>query len=577
MTMKIFVAIGVILFVAISGVKVASAASLYFSPSSGSYAVGQNFSVGVYVSSPDQAMNAASGAISFPQDKLEIVSFSKSGSIIGLWVQEPSFSNGAGAMNFEGIVLNPGFTGKDGKIITINFRVKDLGLANISFSSGSVLANDGKGTNILSNLGNAQFSLNPATTGPQASESTTPSLTAGVPLAPRISSPTNPDPEKWYSNPNPKFVWSVPDGITAARILYNKYPTSLPTVLYSPPISEKQLENIKDGVWYFHVQFKNAQGWGAISHFRFQIDTQPPEPFSVKFIDGQEPKNPRPTVIFDTEDVPSGIDYYKIKIGEGDFFAAPVAMIKSNPYTLPLQGPGKRTILVQAFDKAGNYAIATEEFVIKPIEAPIIDKYPEELTEGEALKIEGKTYPEATITIFLKSDTGKIISQEVMADANGGFSVVWQNHLTSGVYGFWAEATDKRGAKSEKTPLFTVVIKQAAFLRIGSLVISYVTAIISILVIGFALFFLGWYLWYRFALFKKKGRKEVRETEQALHKSFNFLRKSVRDHLKLLEQTKSKRELTETEEKITKQLKEDLDKAEESIAKELKDVDFKET
>ena len=38
-----------------------------------------------------------------------------------------------------------------------------------------------------------------------------------------------------------------------------------------------------------------------------------------EFIDGKETKNPKPTVVFDTTDSLSGVDYYKIKIGEGDF------------------------------------------------------------------------------------------------------------------------------------------------------------------------------------------------------------------------------------------------------------------
>ena len=62
----------------------ASAATLYFSPSSGSYAIGATFSVSVYVSSADQAMNAASGVILFPTDKLSVEALSKSGSIFTL-------------------------------------------------------------------------------------------------------------------------------------------------------------------------------------------------------------------------------------------------------------------------------------------------------------------------------------------------------------------------------------------------------------------------------------------------------------------------------------------------------------
>ena len=135
----------------------ANAATLYFYPSSGSYYIGNLISVGIYVSSPSEAMNAASGLIIFSTDKLEVVSLSKADSIFSLWVQEPTFSNSLGTINFEGVVFNPGFIGNSGKIITINFRVKKSGNGDLSFSSGSILANDGNGTNIISSTNTAQF------------------------------------------------------------------------------------------------------------------------------------------------------------------------------------------------------------------------------------------------------------------------------------------------------------------------------------------------------------------------------------------------------------------------------------
>ncbi|MDP2703860.1 MAG: hypothetical protein Q8P01_01415, partial [bacterium] len=91
----------------------------------------------ITVESTDQAMNAVSGVVSFPWDKLEVVSISKQGSILSLWPAEPSFSNSAGTVNFEGIALNPGYIGANGKILTITFRTRNTGQANLSFSSGS--------------------------------------------------------------------------------------------------------------------------------------------------------------------------------------------------------------------------------------------------------------------------------------------------------------------------------------------------------------------------------------------------------------------------------------------------------
>lgn len=138
---------------------IADAASLSFYPASGSHPVGSSFTVGVYVASSDQAMNAASGVISFPTGMLEVVSVSKSGSIFTIWADEPSYSNGAGTVSFEGLVPNPGFIGSSGKVITITFRVKSVGSPSLRFSSGSALANDGRGTNILTGTGNALFTL----------------------------------------------------------------------------------------------------------------------------------------------------------------------------------------------------------------------------------------------------------------------------------------------------------------------------------------------------------------------------------------------------------------------------------
>ena len=103
--------------------KLADAATLYLSPSSGQYTVGDILSASVIVNTQDKAINNADAVIYFPSDLLEIVSLSKSGSIFSLWVEEPSFSNGAGTISFNGGVPTPGFTGSAGKVLSIVFKV----------------------------------------------------------------------------------------------------------------------------------------------------------------------------------------------------------------------------------------------------------------------------------------------------------------------------------------------------------------------------------------------------------------------------------------------------------------------
>ena len=182
------------------GSSSASAAGLYMSPASGSYILGKTFSVAVYVSTPQEALNAISGTISFPQNKLELLSLSKGDTIINFWIEEPSYSNSTGIMNFEGIVLNPGFIGTGGKIISLSFKVKAVGSAEVRLTSGSVLANDGLGTNILTGMSGATFHLSDVITdSAMAAELLD---TTRVPFEPQISSTTHPDQNKWYNNTN---------------------------------------------------------------------------------------------------------------------------------------------------------------------------------------------------------------------------------------------------------------------------------------------------------------------------------------------------------------------------------------
>jgi len=103
---------------------------------------------------------------------------------------------------------------------TVNFKIKAAGSAQVSFASGSVLAADGKGTNVLANMISGVYTIKPKVTIPSAEEvpaeqSTSPSVAAGTPLAPVVSSVTHPDPNKWYSNSNPEFTWELPSGVTA--------------------------------------------------------------------------------------------------------------------------------------------------------------------------------------------------------------------------------------------------------------------------------------------------------------------------------------------------------------------------
>ena len=419
----------------------AQSASLYLSPSSGTYTVGSTFSVRVMVNSGGAAINAAEGALTFNSNELEVMNISKSGSIFNLWVVEPSFSNSAGTISFAGGTIGS-FTGTAGNIIAITLKAKSISASKVNFSTGSVLADDYKGTNVLASLSSGVYTIKPAEITPPAEEYVPPK---GTPAVPTVSSPTHPDSNKWYSNNSPKFIWEVPSGITGVRLLVGRLPTVVPAVFYSEPITEKQLEDLADGVWYFHAQLRNKSGWGGVSHFKFQIDTQPPKPFKIEVKEGKpstrpevgtglwETTNPQPTLVFETTDEMSGIDYYEIII-DGK---ASIKTEKSE-YKIPFQDLGKHTIIVKAVDKAGNETLAMTEIEILPIEAPVITDYPRELLPGSILSIKGTALPEATVKIYIQKDKEEAKIGETKSDKEGKWVYIEVEPVEKGVYQIWA-------------------------------------------------------------------------------------------------------------------------------------------
>lgn len=135
-----------------------SDAILYINYPAKEYFVGNSFDASLNVDA-QTSINAISATLSFPQEKLEIANISKDGSIIDLWPEEISFSNQTGTISFSGVILNPGFSGSNGKVIKITFRVKATGKAEIRCQKKEILANDGNGTELNAACENTVLSL----------------------------------------------------------------------------------------------------------------------------------------------------------------------------------------------------------------------------------------------------------------------------------------------------------------------------------------------------------------------------------------------------------------------------------
>lgn len=316
----------------------ADAASIYFSPSSGSYAVGQQLRVRVLAESVEREMNAAAAYISFSKEFLELISISQSTSIIDFWAQGPTFSNQSGEASFEGVTFDR-YQGSSGELVTLVFRAESPGEAVLRFTSGNILAGDGLGTEIPSSLRQASFSIGVA-------------LPTELPAAPFISSPTHLDEGLWYANKNPIFRWPLPSDVTDVDVVVSRDDTPEFGDTSKGLIDRFVLTDMLEGTHYLHVIFRAESGWGNVGTFRFNVDTEPPEQFTIQELYRSENTDQFAEFLFTARDRTSGISHYRIAIDgvhREDWMDD-----GSHTYRTPPLKRGLHTLTVEAVDKAGN-------------------------------------------------------------------------------------------------------------------------------------------------------------------------------------------------------------------------------
>jgi hypothetical protein len=343
-----------------SGAHVVHAASFSLSPANGTYGVGDSFTVGVYAASGGVSLNALSGTLSFPEDVLQVTNISKNQSIVSLWVQEPAFSNTSGTVSFEGIVLNPGYSGSNGKVLSVTFRVKAAGTASVLFSSGSILANDGSGSEILQSKGSARFVLAQQTqqqdtpSDNQADDVLSPESSGAVVTVSREGDPAH----LWQANSRGVFTFTYPPTVTAIRLLLDRKPDSEPVVSYAPPISLKEILDLPEGKSFLHVQVRDQGGWGEVVHHTVAVDVTPPALSDVTIVESTVPE----VAVFGVSatDTLSGVERFEVSIdGEAPSVYTGTSALVFMTQPLPA---GTHTLAVSVYDLAGNSSKKQIEF-----------------------------------------------------------------------------------------------------------------------------------------------------------------------------------------------------------------------
>jgi len=545
----------------------ASNASLYLSPSQGNYFVGDEFSIQVKLDTHNEPVNAGEGVISFNPYELEVVKVSQDNSIFSIWTTKPSFSNSSGKIFFGG-GRHQSFRGNFGTVITITFRAKAVCSTKVKFLSASVLAADGQGTNILAEMKGGVYKIKTKEVIPPSkqvpAEEVSPkvpsekgyfplSASSKAPPIPVIYSKTH-SPGKWSNNNQPEFYWPLPAGVEAVKISVDKNPNSLPSILYQPAITEKKLDKLEDGEWYFHIRFKNIYGCGGILHRQILIDTQPPKPFKIKVEERKDLTDPSPLLSFKSEDSLSGLDYYRVRIFGQKVLSVSPLVLEGKPYKIPPLKPGEHLIIVEAVDKAGNSSVALTELKIKPLKAPIIKEAPHLLKKGEPLIVRGSSdYPQSDLLLFIKKPDGSIESGEVITSEKGNWIYIHPHKLEEGVYQIWAQVIDKRGAQSELTKKITLAVRPSFISRIGRKLVDYLSFIVTLVLIIIFFVFLILYGWHWILLpERRKLGKDISRRERKVRDALRFFSKGISREVDLL---REKKNLTLREKEVYQKLK----------------------
>lgn len=376
---SIFVFLAVFYFLLTANNIQAGGASLYLSPSKGTFLAGNTFGVSIYVNTKENKINAVEIDLRFPSDILQVTSPTAGESFISEWFTPPNYSNIGGKVSFKGGIPD-GIVTSAGLVSTITFRAKSPGVAKIEIlDSSRVLLADGKGTPVYPDLQQGVYEI-----------------LVAPPEGPKISSPSHPDSDIWYANSSPIFFWERNDS-SDFSFIFSQSPNEVPDTVSEGNADHKSYNDVSDGVWYFHLRSKQQGTWGQVSHFAVKIDITPPQGFE------SEIDTKYGFVYFKTQDFHSGIDYYEVSVLDIDEVPSPSPFFVESvsPFKSPFKTPGKYSVIVKAYDRAGNWKQEEARFrMFSPTFSYI---------EGKGVEIKGFLFAFPLILFFIFILTGSVL------------------------------------------------------------------------------------------------------------------------------------------------------------------------
>ncbi len=462
------------IFLLLSPVAVLAAdATLFFSPVTGVFNTGDPIVVRVMVSSENAPINAVEGVFRYDPKEVEIISFDRSASFLSSWTQEPTVDQEKGEVVFAGAMSGTSsFSGVRGEVFALTMKGLRSEETRLDFGSGSasaIRAADGTGGNLLSALSSGVYIFAPreARNDETFPEAVASDVSLGEVLGVAtgtlvLSSETHPDQDAWYGRSSATIKWEMSEDVSGVRLLLDRRPTGNGLVYYAAPRSTREIEDIPDGVWYVHLTREWESGETDLSHYRVQIDTEPPQNVTVSEVPREDTTDPSPFFAVTATDTLSGVARYEFAFDDRE----PISWVDdgTGAFRAPVLPPGAHTLVVAAIDRAGNRATAQVSFAIEAIPAPVLElKDAERSREGDPLRVSVSAIPSSTVYFSVGKEGDSPASEQLVLDDSG--VGVFQSALVPGPgrYTISAIARKGNGAESLRSEEINVLVRASFF------------------------------------------------------------------------------------------------------------------
>jgi len=359
-----------VLGIGLGGVaQAAGSATFGFEPSIINTALGDTFTIDVIAYPNGELIDTARALVQFDDDALEL-QYYELGDLL------PNAAPGNYVDNSNGFVSMGGYlkgtqTSESGVYATVVFKSKLVGTSSLRSIEGTKMISIGDERIDLEGSSTASITVYSIPTEdmvefePESAEVDLPGEPVveidqetgeeiEVPSALKVVSLSHPSQNEWQALSEVGMSWKITGAPTVEITEYyysiNKEPQADPGTDNSTPDTNISIDNVEDGIWYFHIKALLSDGsYSEAAHYRVLVDTEAPGPV-VPVLDVESIEAGKSVYLrFRTTDQTSGIWYYEIEANDELYSTRGSEMLLEN------MSAGKHKLVVRAYDKAGNW------------------------------------------------------------------------------------------------------------------------------------------------------------------------------------------------------------------------------